>query len=67
MPEQQQQQQQPAVAMPQVSTNLLTGDDYVYEPTPPPEKPFTDEGLAPSSGGMAIQFSDVSSALNKNI
>ena len=64
MPEQQQAQ---GVAMPEVTTTLLVADDYVYEPTVPAEKPFTEEGAPQQSGGMASQFSSVSSALNKNI
>ena len=63
MPEEQKQ----AIAMPQVNTNLLAGDDYVYESKPLPEKPFEDGGQAAQSGGMASQFSIVSSALNKNV
>ena len=66
MPEEQAGQKQ-AVAMPQVNTNLLAGDDYQYEPKPLPDKPFEEGGQAAASGGMASQFSIVSSALNKNI
>jgi hypothetical protein len=65
MPEPQQQAQ--AVAMPEVSTNLLAADDYVYEVKPMPAKPFEEEGQSQQQGGMSSQFEIVSSALNKNI
>jgi hypothetical protein len=65
-PPEQQQQQAQAVAMPQVNTNLLSSDDYVYEPKPPEERADT-EAQNTASGGMASQFSTVSPALDRNI
>jgi hypothetical protein len=69
MPEgnQQQQQQQQPVAMPEVTTSLLSADDYVYEPKAPPGKEGEQEGQSQQSGGMASQFEIVSSPLNKNV
>jgi hypothetical protein len=65
MPPEQQQQAQ-GIAMPQVNTNLLSSDDYVYEPKPVEEKADT-ESQNTASGGMASQFSTVAPALDRNL
>jgi hypothetical protein len=69
-PQPQQQKQpakQPAFTLLEAQPYLIAMDDYVYEAKPPP-KPFEDiEGTDTASGGMTSQFSNVGSALNKNI
>lgn len=63
MPEQQQQ----GVQLPQVNYLSAAQDDYMYESKPLPKRVQEELARGTQTGGMATQFSTISSGLNNNV